>query len=263
MNKIKVSVLGCGYWGKNLVRNFFDLGALESVCDENPNSAALISEQFNVPALSYTEVLQSNIDAVIIATPAAQHFKNAEMALKAGKHVFVEKPISLKLSDALALQALAKQQNKILMVGHLLQYHPAFLKLKELISNDSLGKIQYISSHRLNLGKFRNEENILWSFAPHDISMVLGLTKELPEEVYAVGSSHLNSAIHDVTTTHMKFKNGIKAHIFVSWLHPFKEQKLVVIGEHGMAVFDDGLPWQEKLTLYPNQINWVDRKSVV
>jgi acetyltransferase-like isoleucine patch superfamily enzyme len=144
------------------------------------------------------------------------------------------------------------------MVGHLLQYHTAFLELKQLIAKGNLGRLQYIYSNRLNLGKFRNEENILWSFAPHDISMILSLAGDIPETVYATGACHLNPRIHDVTTTHMSFKNGIEAHIFVSWLHPYKEQKLVVVGDKGMAVFDDGLPWGEKLKLYPHQVTWLN-----
>lgn len=126
------------------------------------------------------------------------------------------------------------------------------------IAKGDLGRLHYIYSNRLNLGKFRNEENILWSFAPHDISMILGLAGDTPQTVHATGACHLNPNIQDVTTTHMAFKNGIQAHIFVSWLHPFKEQKLVVVGDRGMAVFDDGLPWGEKLKLYPHQVNWID-----
>ena len=144
------------------------------------------------------------------------------------------------------------------MVGHLLQYHPAFIKLKKIVQNEKLGRLQYIYSNRLNLGKFRNEENILWSFAPHDISMILTLAGDIPEKVLATGAAHLNKHIHDVTTTHLTFKNGIQAHVYVSWLHPFKEQKLVIVGDSGMAVFDDGLDWSEKLKLYPHQVNWVN-----
>lgn len=258
MSNIKISVIGCGYWGKNLVRNFSELGVLHSVCDANHALANVASQVYGVPALSLEQVMQSDVDGVVIAAPAAQHYDLAQKALKVGKHVFVEKPLSLKIEDAKKLCDLAFQTDRKLMVGHLLQYHPAFLELKQLISKGNLGRLQYIYSNRLNLGKFRNEENILWSFAPHDISMILGLAADLPETVYATGACHLNPRIHDVTTTHMSFKNGIQAHIFVSWLHPFKEQKLVVVGDRGMAVFDDGLPWGEKLKLYPHQVNWVN-----
>lgn len=258
MSKIKISVIGCGYWGKNLVRNFAELGALFSVCDANNDLAKKASETYVVPSQTLEQVLQNDADAVVIAAPAAQHFELAHKALKAGKHVFVEKPLSLKIEDAKKLCELAVEADRKLMVGHLLQYHPAFIELKNLIAKGNLGRLQYIYSNRLNLGKFRSEENILWSFAPHDISMILALAGDLPETVYAAGSCHLNPKIQDVTTTHMTFKNGIQAHIFVSWLHPFKEQKLIVVGDRGMAVFDDSLPWGEKLQLYPHQVAWVD-----
>lgn len=258
MPNIKISVVGCGYWGKNLVRNFAELGVLHSVCDANQVLASQASEIHNVPNLTLEEVLQSDVDGIVIAAPAEQHYYLAQKALMAKKHVFVEKPLSLKIEEAKKLCDLAIQAGRKLMVGHLLQYHPAFLELKQLIAKGNLGRLQYIYSNRLNLGKFRIEENILWSFAPHDISMILSLAADLPETVYATGACHLNPRIHDVTTTHLSFKNGIQAHIFVSWLHPFKEQKLVVVGDRGMAVFDDGLPWGEKLKLYPHQINWVN-----
>lgn len=258
MSHLKIAVIGCGYWGKNLVRNFAELGALQAVCDAHLALAEKTSQAYGVPAQTLEEVLASNVDGVVIAAPAAQHFELAQKALQAGKHVFVEKPLSLKVDEAQKLCDLSGEMNRKLMVGHLLQYHPAFLELKRLIAHGDLGRLQYIYSNRLNLGKFRNEENILWSFAPHDISMILGLAGDLPESIYATGACHLNPHIHDVTTTHMAFKNGIQAHIFVSWLHPYKEQKLVVVGDRGMAVFDDGLPWSEKLKLYPHQVTWVD-----
>src|SRR3989338_2174351 len=257
---LKISVIGCGYWGKNLVRNFAELGALYAVFDANEELSKKMSQTYGVPCLTLEETLKSDCEGVVIAAPAFQHYELATKALKAGKHVFVEKPLSLRLDEAQKLCDLSKAVNKKLMVGHLLQYHPAFLELKNLIKKGNLGKLQYTYSNRLNLGKFRNEENILWSFAPHDISMILGLAGELPESVYATGSCHLNPHIQDVTTTHMTFKNGMRAHIFVSWLHPFKEQKLVVVGDRGMAVFDDSLPWGEKLQLFPNQVNWIDGK---
>lgn len=259
MNKnIKISVIGCGYWGKNLVRNFAEIGNLVSVCDANKEMAQKLSDQFKVPSLSIDEVFKSDCDGVVIAAPAAQHYELTKRALLSGKHVFVEKPLSLDLNEARELCDLSRKVDRKLMVGHLLQYHPAFLELKKQIENGNLGRLQYIYSNRLNLGKFRNEENILWSFAPHDISMILALAGNVPEKVFATGACHLNHKIQDVTTTHMTFEHGIEAHIFVSWLHPYKEQKLVVVGDKGMAVFDDGLPWNEKLKLYPHQVTWVD-----
>ena len=258
MSHVKISVIGCGYWGKNLVRNFSELGVLSAVCDANIDLATSTSQAYGVPALTLDQILKSDVTGIVIAAPAEQHYDLTLKALKSGKHVFVEKPLSLKVDEAQELCHLSAEGSQVLMVGHLLQYHPAFLKLKHLISKGMLGRLQYIYSNRLNLGKFRHEENILWSFAPHDISMILSLVGDLPESVYATGACHLNPKIHDVTTTHLSFKNGIQAHIFVSWLHPYKEQKLVVVGDRGMAVFDDGLSWEEKLKLYPHQVTWID-----
>jgi UDP-2-acetamido-3-amino-2,3-dideoxy-glucuronate N-acetyltransferase len=254
----KIIVVGCGYWGKNLVRNFAELGVLSAVCDLNVALAAEAAKTYAVPVYKFEEVLQSDCDGVVIAAPAAQHFDLTNRALMAGKHVFVEKPLSLTVEGAEKLCVAAKEQRKTLMVGHLLQYHPAFLELQQLINKGSLGRLQYIYSNRLNLGKFRTEENILWSFAPHDLSMILSLVGAVPDSVYATGACHLHPHIHDVTTTHLSFHNGVQAHIFVSWLHPYKEQKLVVVGDRGMAVFDDGLFWDEKLKWYPHQVTWVD-----
>lgn len=258
MSICKISVIGCGYWGKNLVRNFAELGALYSICDQNQKLCDEVAKIYGIKSHSLDELLQSDCEAVVIAAPATQHYELAKSALLAGKHVFVEKPLALKVQEAEELCDLASKLNKKLMVGHLLQYHPAFIKLQQMVKEDMLGDLQYIYSNRLNLGKFRAEENILWSFAPHDISMILSLIGSLPQTVYATGACHLNPDIHDVTTTHMNFEQGIQAHIFVSWLHPFKEQKLVVIGSKGMAVFDDGLNLQEKLKLYPNHVAWIN-----
>ena len=184
------------------------------------------------------------------------HFSLAREALLSGKDVFVEKPLSLDLSDAQELKEIAGQNSRILMVGHLLQYHSAFIKLKELIKEGELGRIHYIYSNRLSFGKIRTEEDILWSFAPHDISMILSLANEAPEYVMATGGNYLHKKIADVTTTHLEFPSGLKAHVFVSWLHPFKEQMLVVVGDKNMAVFKDTVDWDNKLFLYPHHIQW-------
>jgi UDP-2-acetamido-3-amino-2,3-dideoxy-glucuronate N-acetyltransferase len=258
MTTPKIGVIGCGYWGKNLVRNFSNLNSLHSIYDTNKDHANTMAATYNVESIDLATMLESDIDGVVIAAPAHLHYDLAKSALLANKHVFVEKPLSLEAKEAKELCKISKKQNKVLMVGHLLQYHNAFIQLKQLCHQGKLGKLQYIYSNRLNLGKFRNEENILWSFAPHDISMILGLVNDTPESVFATGVCHLNKHIHDVTTTHLTFKNGIQAHIFVSWLHPFKEQKLVVVGDAGMAVFDDALDWSSKLKLYPHQINWLN-----
>jgi UDP-2-acetamido-3-amino-2,3-dideoxy-glucuronate N-acetyltransferase len=254
-----VAVIGSGYWGKNLVRNYQTIGALGAICDTNETTLDRFREQYPaVPVhLAFSEVLgNSDIDGVVLATPAETHFALAREALLAGKHVYVEKPLVLQEADGRNLIQLASERGRVLMVGHLLQYHPVFLKLRELMGAGELGRINYIYSNRLNLGKIRREENILWSFAPHDISMILALAGEMPETVFATGGNYLHRKIADVTTTHLDFPSGLRAHIFVSWLHPYKEQKLVVVGDRKMAVFDDTRPWAEKLQLYPHQINW-------
>jgi len=256
-----VAVTGCGYWGKNLVRNFAGLGALGAVCDANPAALSRAKEQY--PDIrttsSYAEVLSdARIRAVAIATPAAEHFAHAREALEAGKDVFVEKPLALTVPDGRALIEMAEKAGRILMVGHLLRYHPGVIKLKELVDGGSLGKIYYVYSNRLNLGKFRTEENILWSFAPHDISAILYLLGEHPVEVRAHGGNYLDPNRADVTITTLRFPSGVTGHIFVSWLHPYKEQKLIVVGDRGMAVFDD-VAKERKLTLYNHSVDWVGR----
>jgi predicted dehydrogenase/acetyltransferase-like isoleucine patch superfamily enzyme len=254
-----VAVVGCGYWGKNLVRNFAELGALEALVDLHAPTVEALIAKHGGRAAGFDEVLtDEGIPAVAIAAPAVAHFALAKRALEAGKHVLVEKPLALDVEQAAALCALAEKQNRRLMVGHLLQYHPAFLKLKDLVRAGQLGRLQYIYSNRLNFGLIRREEDILWSFAPHDISMVLALVGSEPEMVEAVGAYYLHPTIADVTTTHLGFPGGERAHVFVSWLHPFKEQKLVVIGDAGMAVFDDGQPWERKLLIFPHKTEWRD-----
>ena len=231
---IAVGVVGCGYWGKNLVRNFHQLGRLRVICDVDRVSLQQLQQQYEGLEIceSYDEMLRrTDIEGVVIAAPAAQHYELAKKALDAGKDVFVEKPLALDVAHAEELTHLARQNGRILMVGHLLQYHPAVQKLKSLIQEGALGKVQYIYSSRLNFGKLRTEENILWSFAPHDISAILCLLGEEPTSVAAHGGNYLNANVADVTLTSCNFASGVTAHIFVSWLHPFKEQKLVVVGD--------------------------------
>ncbi len=256
-----VAVAGCGHWGKNLVRNFHRIGALAAVHDTDPAVADSMKSQYDVPAKSWISLLaDKGVNAVAIASPAELHYRLAREALDAGMHVFVEKPLALEVAQAEELCQIAAARRSVLMVGHLLQYHPAFLKLKDIVRQGDLGRIQYVYSNRLNLGKIRREENILWSFAPHDISMILSLVGDEPEIVTAMGAAYLHKRIADVTTTHLSFPGGQQAHIHVSWLHPFKEQKLVVFGDRAMAVFDDGQSWPSKLQLYPHRINWINGK---
>jgi len=260
-----VAVIGGGYWGKNLVRNYYHLDALKLIADKSETILSNLKDQFKGvdTCLAIVDVLsRDDIHGVVISTPAETHFNIARESLLAGKHVCVEKPLVLEEAEGHELIDLAKKNDRVLMVGHLLQYHPVFMRLKEIAQAGELGRINYIYSHRLNLGKIRREENILWSFAPHDISMILSLAAEAPESLITTGGNYLHQKIADVTTTHMAFPSGLRAHIFVSWLHPFKEQKLVVVGDKKMAVFDDTLPWEDKLLLYPHQINWQNNMPV-
>lgn len=256
-----VALVGIGYWGKNLFRNLYELGVLHTIYDSNPKVVREYKSKF--PEINLADSFESllnhsAIKAVVIATPAITHYELTKKALLAGKDVFVEKPLSLMVSQGEELVALAEEKEKILMVGHILQYHPAVIKLKELIDLGELGKIYYIYSNRLNIGKLRTEENILWSFAPHDISVILMLTGEEPVAISAFGGDYINKGIYDTTLTTLEFKSGIKGHIFVSWLHPYKEQKLIVVGSKAMAVFDDVS--KEKLLLYPHKIQWLEGK---
>ncbi|GMQ82655.1 MAG: Gfo/Idh/MocA family oxidoreductase [Rhodothermia bacterium] len=260
-----IAVVGTGYWGKNLVRNFHNLGVLHSVCDSQVDVAGAMLEQY--PGVTqidaYSDILQnSEIAGVAIATPAPTHGSFVREALYADKDVYVEKPLCLSEAEGAELTELARDRGRILMVGHLLWYHPAVLKLKELVATGELGRVEYLYSNRLNMGKLRREESVLWSFAPHDVSVILGLLDDMPESVQAQGGNFLHQQIADTTVSLLNFASGVRAHIFVSWLHPFKEQKLVVVGDRKMAVFDDTAPWSEKLQLYPHAVEWDGRVPV-
>ncbi|KAA0971877.1 Gfo/Idh/MocA family oxidoreductase [Aureimonas fodinaquatilis] len=249
-DKVGVAVVGCGHWGQNLVRNFSQLGALSAVVDADMQQAARLAAEYGVSALTLDAALADDrIHAIATAVPAALHHDVALRAIHAGKHVFVEKPIALSLEDGEDIQAQAILHDRVLMVGHLLQYHPAYLKMQELIAADHIGELRHVYSNRLSMGRLRQEEDVVWSFAPHDISMILGLAAgNAPSEVLAHGCSLVSDEGRaDAAHVHMRFCSGLRAHVFVSWLHPFKEQKLVAIGERGCLVFDDTKPWDEKL----------------
>ncbi|MCX6361559.1 MAG: Gfo/Idh/MocA family oxidoreductase [Armatimonadetes bacterium] len=248
-----VAVIGCGYWGKNLVRNFSQLSALSAVCESTAVGQAaagiLVPDVRVIP--DFAEVLASDVPAVVIATPAETHHDLVLRALRAGKDVFVEKPMALTSEHGSELVREAEALGRILMVGHVLEYHPGIVKLNELVQSGELGKVQYVYSHRLSLGKVRREENALWSFAPHDVAVILRLMGAMPFQVVACGGTYVQPNIADVTVTCLLFDNGVRAHIHVSWLHPFKEQRLVVVGSRKMAVFDDVA---KALTLYDQRV---------
>ena len=249
--KKNIAVVGCGHWGKNLVRNFSDLGSLAAVCDPNAEVAQQYADQYLVKNYSFSEVLNDlSIEGVVLAVPAPLHASMAIEVMNAGKHAYVEKPLAMNNLEAERMIASAEENGVQLMVGHLLQYHPIFMALRTLVESGEMGALQYIYSNRLSFGKVRSEEDVIWSFAPHDISMILSLAGQEPDTVRAESTSILQPDIADTAIVHMEFNSGLKAHISVSWLHPYKEQKLVVVGKNAMAVFDDTKPWGEKLALY-------------
>ena len=257
----RIAVIGCGYWGKNLVRNFNQLGSLSMVVDATPEGRERSIELApGVPVEAEVEAaIRSGAKGIVIATPAETHYTLARQALEAGKDVFVEKPLALTYEQGAHLVGLAKRSGRILMVGHVLEYHPAIVKMLELVRNGDLGKIRYIYSNRLSLGKIRREENILWSFAPHDVAVILSLTGTMPFEVVACGGAYVQPNIADVTVTNLLFDNGVRAHIHVSWLHPFKEQRLVVIGSRKMASYDDV---SKRLVLYDQHVEWQEGQPI-
>lgn len=255
-----LAVVGCGSWGKNLARNFSDLRVLRCICDSDAATRRAQAELYPDVSLSsnFEDVLANeSIKAVVLATPAACHYEQAKAALNRGKDVFVEKPMALCYKQGCELVELARKNGAVLMVGHILEYHPAVTMLKDIVYSGELGQLRYLYSNRLNLGKVRREENILWSFAPHDIAVICRLVGSEPSAVNTSGGIYLQPGIADVTMTNMTFGDGVRAHIFVSWLHPYKEQKLVVIGERKMIVFDDAAG-KDNLKIYDKGIEWRD-----
>ncbi len=260
--EIKLAVIGCGKWGLNHIKTAYKIlsSNLLSVCDLNSSNffkVKQISEEINTTTDIENIIKNPNINAVIISTPAETHYELAKKCLLVGKNVLVEKPITLLSKEACDLVNISKEKNVKLMVGHVLLYHPAVLTLKEKITEGTIGKLQYIYSNRLNLGTIRSEENILWSFAPHDISIIQFFTDSKPIWIGAKGAAFIQQNIEDTTITYLKYPDNIHAHIFVSWLHPFKEHRVVVIGDEGMLVFEDSLK-DEKLKFFKKGFSLVN-----
>jgi UDP-2-acetamido-3-amino-2,3-dideoxy-glucuronate N-acetyltransferase len=257
--KTSVALIGLGHWGRNIARNLDLLNTLDVFYDADPDTRLKYAKQYPRAraAESVEEILSDHaIHAVMIATPAATHGALVDRVLDAGKHVFVEKPICLDVAEARRLNAKATASGLVLMVGHLLLYHPTYRSLKRLVSASELGELRYIYSNRLSLGRIRREENALWSFAPHDVSMIVDLAGRLPEEVSTSGGTYLSPTVADTTLSSLKFSDRLRAHIFVSWLHPVKDHRTVVIGTEGMAVFHDNAEGPNKLLLYRHKIGW-------
>ncbi|MCB1213005.1 MAG: Gfo/Idh/MocA family oxidoreductase, partial [Chlamydiia bacterium] len=248
-----VALIGGGRWGKNLLRAFHATGALRWVCDAS--DAVLSQLQSKYSDLQFTQHFEEvmsdpQVTAVAIATPAFTHPELVRICLEAGKDVFVEKPLAFDTQTALSLTLLAEEKKRILMTGHLLQYHPVFLELLRTVHQGEFGALHFLNSNRLSTGPIRHEENALWNFAPHDVSMILALHKQtLPTHVRAIGGCHITPGIVDNCHVILQFEEGGHAVIHNSWLHPYKEHKLSVVGERGMAIFDDTKIWTEKLEI--------------
>ena len=252
-----IAVVGAGGWGGNVVRSVAELGLLAAIVDPDRLRASELAAQYGCRAASLDEVLgDPSIPGVIVAAPAHLHFDIASEAWEAGKDVYVEKPLALNTADGRRLVQLAEAQGRLLMVGHLLQYHNAFIRLRELAAAGVFGRLLNIYSRRLNMGKVRREEDALWSLAPHDLSMILALAGEAPSRVDCHAMPALHPQISDTSIVHLDFVSGLKAHIHVSWLNPVKEQRLVVVGTDAMAVFDDCLPWDRKLAVFRGGVSW-------
>ncbi|MBR59428.1 MAG: oxidoreductase, partial [Myxococcales bacterium] len=264
--KPRIALIGHGYWGKNLARNLSEQGILSAIVDSHYESLDAARKLYpSIPCLSdINEVLTDpNIDAVMIATPAITHASLGLAALQADKDVFLEKPLALNIQEGAALVEEAESRGRILMVGHLLEYHPAVREIERQVKNGDLGGLRYIYSNRLNWGRLRREENILWSFAPHDISVVLRLVGSLPKRIQATGGAWIAPDVHDLTVTVLEFSGGVRAHIYVSWLHPHKEQRLVVTGERSVMVFEDSaVEPTRKLRSYAHSVEWLDNAPV-
>ena len=248
---VRIGVIGCGHWGRNLVRNFHEMGRLAAVSDIDPETARTYSDKYRIPALTTAEMLaRPGIGAVAIATPAEDHFQVAHQALSAGRHVFVEKPLAVTNAEADSIVAAAQTAGRVLMVGHVLRFHTGFRCLLQMVADGAIGRIRHVHTIRAARWVDRRSENALWGFAPHDISMILALLGEMPARVIAHGDFAPGRRGADVAMAGLDFPSGVKAHLFMSWFHPAKEQKLVVTGETGVIVFDDCMPWNRKLVIF-------------
>jgi predicted dehydrogenase len=256
-NQPRIAVIGCGHWGRNHVRNQQELGSLQMVCDSTAEGRKLAAELAPDAKIadSFEAALSPEVQGVILATPAPTHFELACRALEAGKDVLVEKPMALNAAEGRKMVELAARHGRILIAGHILEYHPGFLKLVELVRSGELGELRYLYSNRLGPGKVRQQENVLWSLAPHDVSCILRITGCRPDMVLAQAGAWVQPGIPDAATVQMSFPKDVKANIFVSWIHPFRERRVVVVGSEGSAMFDDVTAevWHYPLQFVPSE----------
>lgn len=261
--KNNILVAGCGYWGKNLVRNFCELGCLKYVADTNKEILQSISDKYHVEAIDYDDGIKSKyVDAVVIASPAQFHEEMAIKAINQNKDVYIEKPLSLTVESSAKIIEAAKRKSVKIMVGHLLQYHPVFEVLKKLVKDDFIGDIKYLYSNRMSFGKVRTNEDVIWSFAPHDISMIQSIIGKNPNAITATKTDIVQDSISDISHIHLEFGH-INAHIFVSWLSPYKEQKFVISGKKGSLIFDDTQDWDQKLMHVKHTVETIDSIPVL
>ncbi len=255
--KPRVAVVGAGYWGKNLVRNFAELGALAAIVDHNDDVAQALAQQHGCNIANYDAVLNDkSIDAVVIATPAPSHFAHGLAALKAGKHVYIEKPLAMRADHAAQLVEHAHAAGVTLMVGHILRHHPAFVALEAQVAAGRIGLVRHVVATRLNLGKIHRDEGVIWDLAPHDISMVMAFLGDTPEQVICLGDDFLYPHIVDVALLRLRYAHGRSAEIRLSRISPYKEHKLTVIGENGALIFDDTQNWDNKILLRQPVLDW-------
>ena len=253
MKKLNIALIGCGNWGKNIARNLHQLGSLACIYDSNKKLSEKLSHEYMLPTFELNKIYEDqNINAIVIASPAITHKDLAIEALKNNKDVFIEKPFCLSLPDAQKLSELATNKNKILMVGHLLNYHNAFIKMKELVKNGKIGVPQNIRANRLALGSIRLEESVIYDLSAHDISMILSITEELPVDVDVQSIHHHNNIGPDAVSVKLSFSKGLTAMINSDWMSPYKEHKFSIIGSKGSLIFNDTKNWSEKLTYNPS-----------
>jgi UDP-2-acetamido-3-amino-2,3-dideoxy-glucuronate N-acetyltransferase len=263
VNNSKIAVVGAGRWGRNHIETLYNLGCLGGIVEVDEIKLLKLKEKYpHIRMFSRLEdALEGDFQGFTVATPTETHFTITETILKHKRHVLVEKPIAMKVEEAKTLKQLAEENRVNLMVGHLLLFHPAIRKIKELIKAGKIGKLQYVYSNRLNLGTVRTEENILWSFAPHDISIFQYLIGSHPIEVVSRGGIYLQPNIHDSSMTVLTYPDNIVGHIFVSWLHPFKEHRIVVIGSKGMFSYEDSSE-DKQVLFYEKGIDWVKGEPI-
>lgn len=253
----KVAVLGCGYWGRNLVRNFAELGALAAIIDNHEETANALSAQHGCRIATYEDVLaDDNIGAVVIATPGPSHFMHGIAALEAGKHVYIEKPLAMQADHAATLVRRADAWGLTLMVGHILRHHPAFVALEGMVNAGEIGAVRHVVANRLNLGKIHKDEGVIWDLAPHDLSMIVTFLGNEPDEVVCLGDDFLYPGIADVAMMRLRYAGGRSAEVRLSRISPFKEHKLIVTGEAGALIFDDTQGWDAKVMLRKPGIDW-------